>query len=224
MATVTPNEVDHETDCLISGFIREMQRALPQNITFYIIPELVNYKCFRFYQILEFFDQFGPDIEIKKNGNYVQKIRCHGYNCAYGNLCITQDSNCIYSWKFKIGEQPFGTYIGITSSKNMETEIRFVTDKENYFYVYSNGGFKYDLPNRDEDGYGSTDGFGYDNDVIMEMNVAEKVLTFCVTGSNDTIIFKNINFDEGTVYRMAVCMFYLNTSVELVEFTTRYRK
>ena len=215
---------DHDTDCLISGFIREMQQTFPTNVTFYIIPELINCTCMRFYYMPEKFIKCSRNMEIKEDGNYVElKNGDYDYRSVYGKLNIDAKSDCIYNWEFKIGKEAYGYYIGITSAKTMDTEIRFVDTEEDDYYAYSNGGYKYDLPNRDKDGYGTSSGFSNDNHVIMELNVALKVLTFRVIGK-DTVTFKNINFDGGKEYRIAISMYYSNASIELLQFSTKYRK
>ena len=68
---VNVKKIDSDIEFLVSGFIREMQVALPQNATFYIILKLINYECLRFYFLAERFMKCGSKLKIKKEGAMV---------------------------------------------------------------------------------------------------------------------------------------------------------
>ena len=227
------NKVDHETDCLISGFIREMQQSLPENNTFYIIPELINYECLRFYHIPERFIKCSKDLSINEKGDHVkQSERGDRDKCAHGVVKISCSSKFIHIWKFKILKHPWFTYIGITSAKEIDVENRFTLDTDNQYYAFSNGGYKYDLLHIIDDGYNDEydgeqgifcAGFDRDDFVIMELNPINKTLQYYVIPEKDgkskdlRCTFKDIVFED-QVYRMAVCMGYPNAILELVEY------
>ena len=226
-------QVDHETDCLISGFIREMQQSLPENNTFYIIPELINYECLRFYHIPERFIKCSKDLSMNEKENCVKQSDIGVRDkSAHGVVKISCSSNFIHIWKFKIINHPWFTYIGITSATEIDVETRFTLDTDNEYYAFSNGGYKYDLLHAIDDGYNDEydaeqgdwcEGFAHDDFVIMELNPIKKTLQYYVIpeqGSKSKelrCIFKDIVFED-QIYRMAVCMGFPNAILELVEY------
>ena len=228
-------QVDHESDCLISGFIREMQRVLPDNNTFYIIPELVNYECLRFYHIPERFIKCSVNLSINDKGDRVEyRSNPDSYSkevCAYGNVKISAASKFIHCWKFKIVKYPYCIYIGITSATKIDVERRFTFDEDNDYYAFSNGGYKYDLKHATYDGYDKSKlkGFYTDDYVLMELNPIQRTLKYYVYTAKDDgdkqlkCTFKNINFDD-TTYRMIICVECQDSVVQLIEFTKRFNE
>ena len=64
-------EVDRRTDHLVMGYIRNIQKLFPDNIAFYIIPELAQYECLKFYYIPERFVKCGKYMRMSGDAREV---------------------------------------------------------------------------------------------------------------------------------------------------------
>ena len=140
---------DPETEYLVSGYIRGMQQLFPSNRTFYIIPEIINYECLKFYFVPEQFVKCGSKMKIRDNNMVVayDAFNSYPYQTAYGSRSINGNNlKYNYCWIFKISRNGNGTFIGISSAKEIDVERGIEHQKNNdEFYAYSDGGLKYDL-------------------------------------------------------------------------------
>lgn len=228
IASFDAKEIDKETDYLIAGYIREIQKELPADTIFHIIPELVNYECLRFYYIPEQFVACTNNLRITNKGTRIEaetefRQLENPKSFAIGNFKVSASSQFIYRWKFKMVKYPYWVFIGITSATNIDVDKLLFLDSKHDHYAFSNGGLKYNVKYGHQTGFDQNPDWGFDVDdyVIMELNPKENSLKYYVIRRDDKKLkctFDDITFD-GKVYRLAVSMIYKKTVVELCEFT-----
>ena len=206
------------------GYIREIQAIFPSDNTFYIIPELVQYKCLKFYNNPERFINCGSKIKMNEKGTEIVMTKPSCKMSAIGSIEIAGDSKSIYIWKFYIFNDEYVIRIGITSAADVDVE-KGITDQTdgNNFYLFSNGGYRYDLQHREPDDHVST-GFHLNKYVQMLVNPSKKMIRYIVNNDEDgqkifdDVTFNNIDF-ENKKYRMAVEIGWVNSGVRLIDFT-----
>ena len=228
-------DIDHDTDCLISGYIREIQQIFPKNDTFYIIPKLVYYKCLSFYYSPEQFMKCGSFIKMTEDGHAIQHILNPAYRwvtassqSVLGKIKLDGNSNCIYCWKFQIFSSAAAIKIGITSAEDIDVSkgIEYQgIEAPGDFYLYSCGGWRNDVTGSEK--YGN--GFDLNNYVLMKVIPSKQRIEYIISKDEvgrivlEEIVFENIVFKD-KIYQMGISMAMKNAGVRLIEFSKEYNQ
>ena len=229
------DQVDSDTDYLVSGLLRQVQSQSTDPL-FQFVPGLVILTCIQFYHVIEGFVECGSKMEINEDGKFVkltvdvpryQGVRDHK-NTAYGAIKISSIASAIYCWTFRIVGEAGYLVIGILSNELIDVNKRFTEQSSNkdYFYGYSNGGYEYGKEldvTRNHTGM-HMHGFFRRDYIQMIVNTNTKMVRFFVSKDEkgksvrSEVVFNNIHFEEETVYRMAVSIGWPGSGVELINF------
>ena len=197
----------------VFGYVRKCQYSLPQNSSYYNIPQLIYFICYAFYTKTEYFTKYGKHIKLNDEQDTVSNIYSSA-STAYGNININgnDDGNIIYLWTLKILSLSTNypvIVIGIDSSNKMYINERFVTTSNKHlFYVFVFLDFGIGEITKKENKSVTTYICNLKikkNDIIkMELHCFNKTLKCWV---NDQIIDATINdidFRKNNVYNMAI--------------------
>ena len=110
------NEIDKRTQLIIFGFVRESQKILPCNTSFYTIPSLIIHIILSFYFEADYFDKFASNIEITEDGKKMRVKSANGWVNVYGKIEIDSMSDICCYWKIKIIKKTSNMFIGIVFS------------------------------------------------------------------------------------------------------------
>ena len=247
LTTIDGDVIDRRTDYLVSGFMREAQKLLPNTTIINTIPLLVNIECMKYYHCAEKFDFWGYRLSVNASkaivsyatDNYDQK-----YNTIYGTTCFNGDSLYIYEWTFKIIGSAWGISIGITSSTNdrfdVFTPLTF-TYNPSFYNAISNGGYQYCCYNQGkhekiDTKYPESSGFKPGDIITMRVDVPQRKITYYLggydgTGYEQLHFYQNVVFEtqgifgpDHITYRMAISLGYPGGNVQLVKFRKLWSK
>eukprot|EP01084_Bolivina_argentea_P256146 431149_1 len=133
------NDISHDIaqrrECLIFGFVRDIQLILPKH---WIIPKSIKLECLRYYW-QETFIVSGSNITFDIKHNIITNTKTGWHqssNTTFGEIYFGKASKYVFSWSFKILSCTAYIYIGIDSSKRKHPERSFCNGYDTYYIAY----------------------------------------------------------------------------------------
>ena len=211
---------------VVNGYMKRAQLLLPyQDNPYYNIPELVNHICINFYNNSEYFTKYNEN-NVELNDDTTIYMKNDNFASCYGSLNIMVDTYSKYIWKFKMLEFQGLIAIGIDSSNKAHVDRDFYDcDNANPYYaneIYANGMgilYSHDASNSYSNRYAFTRIDTIGSLITMELNVKNRTLNYFINDIAQGNAFKNIYFDENTVYNMAVYGGGKNNTIQLTDFS-----
>lgn len=216
----TLKNVDHQTECLISGYLRELYELLSKYDDKYIfinIPPLVTVTIMSFHFVDEVFEILGIYTQVFNQGKTIQKTNGHRENTSYGRVVIPSLSKVICEWDIKVNHlSDQGFRIGICSDFTL-TEKCFVDDdfSSNYALECVNG-YKVSKGQR-----ASHSSRYHEHDIVtIKLNLKKRCVDFLINknSSEKGIAFENIYVGEDISYRLAISMYGNGDGVTIEKF------
>ena len=214
-------KVTQRTLDIVNGYMKQAQLLLPcKDNSYYNIPELVNVICTDFYKNPEYFAKYDQDaLQLdEEKTTIIPKVE--SFATCYGSINIVNDnvSKCI--WQFKILSQNGIIAIGIDSSNKQyfDQDFHDCGNDQPYYAIelYRDWTILSYTYNRAIPAYLDTVDDSSKIFIKMELNLKNKTLKYYFGDIDGVVAFKNIYFDETTVYHMAV--YTERSSVKLIDF------
>ena len=217
-------KLDQRTQDCVYGYIRSVQKVLPDDNTYYIIPTLVIHFCLLYLSSIERFAVFDSDLFKMEGDNKIITSLKREYGAAFLREIV--DSG-IHRWEFKILKYTdrFCTmHIGVWKSRYLPVTNSLISHKgKGYNYLISHGALSY---GDEKDSWGSDDRFVAVNkwrckagdivEMILDLNVLELRYITPSTDGKEVVAFNKI---ENTSYRAAVAMYNDVDSIELLSYS-----
>ena len=218
--------VDDRSQCLISGYIHNVEKEE----SYLNIPELIAVIVIFYYYEFEKLTKCGDQILLNDDGDEAVRKDNSEYHAStmYGNIPI-KINGMRYIWTLKIGKVPNrdSIFIGIDNSNKSCIDDDFCDPSEEFKidYGYENFisyGWGTDKKSYNTDG-GQVNVVKYgeliqENDLIkMELNTMDKSLRYFRNGMDQGIAFTNVKLENGTYY-LAITMWEQQASLQLLDF------
>ena len=231
-------------ELLVHGMIRRME-------TYHciIIPMDIKYLFYIFYGIPDRFEYACNQIALSDHRSVMTKrheINGEAISSGYGNSTFGRkliDSNLDVRAKWTLNVRDDGTdgrngsfthiVIGIVDSRFTEKPIHWnhawylTAMKECAFYAcqYSSGDHYGVRSRRFDDGYTTSEGFGFKKGQNITIKLNTEMQTLIITNRNESakyysgrVSFQDIICDSSVQYRLAVTLFAPGDCIELVSF------
>lgn len=215
---------------IVNGFIKDAQLLLPnEDNPYYNIPELVNHICINFYNNPEYFSKWNERYFAmdKNQTGYSIKTGSAPEGSFYGNVDIVEDSFSKYTWKFNIISFRTLMAIGIDASnkKYIDKDFHDCGNTNPYYAieVYREGEFLLYSHHDDEDTFRDEYGdirknkYIEGSEIIMELDLKKRTLSYYVDDEYLGVAFQDIYFKPDTKYNMTV--FVSGVRVQLMDFS-----
>ena len=216
--------IEQDTTDTVNGWIRKEQKLLPfEQNPYYIIPQLVIYKCLMFYHQTNNFDVHGKRIFLNdaKDIAVVNPKRGGEWTSVYGKTTVKNIDPYIYKWEIEIlchSHHRGDIIIGFDSSFNKKPAVMdddFAGDANitRKYYAYCSNGAKYPKTDKSNQGERFTKG----DKIMVELNVDKKTINFYKNGICQDVEYDNIELLTYT--RLAISLITANHSVKLTKFS-----
>ena len=219
--------IDHATDHLLHGYIREGEKLL-KNHESVVIPPLVIYTVLMYYWLKEYFAVINDEKVSLSNDKMKLGFKVGSWtNSSFGNFKIDSMCNNIYKWRLKIESAGSENLLFGISSGN-DTEQVFVWDLNAFFYGVNafNGEKITHKENRsgkfDFDATKYISRIGCNDEVKIVLDLSNKCISFCVNDEDKGIAFDNVKCEKGLEYRLVVSSCSESISIELLDLEIIY--
>ena len=199
-------DVDERSEYLIFGFVREAQKLLPSDKSYFNITDLITFGILSFYYIKNEWDQELTSDYYKIEDDCCSVIKpSNGVTNAYIKGVIDKG---IHSWKFKVEHFEQDTYkwfdfvIGVVDQNHSFKEP--VNHQSRWFA--GSKAHKY-IRNR----YGKL--LKQDDIIEMIINMNEKSLKYIINGHD---YGKACDLEKGSKYRAAIYMFCVGNKLRII--------
>ena len=218
------NQIDERTKLAVHGWIRNKEKIL--NLA--NVPGMINAMCILYFRDDEIFDIVGLNhIQLSKDRKMITKISNEPIQRFavgqgswdtnnYGIMEVASNTDMIYEWKLKIINDDSSSgdvQIGIASELVQDSFI----EKGVYYLFYSDR--KRCSPAQFWVSYDSS--FTKGDEVIIHLDLKKAEIYLIVNGIKGPIAYKNVVKSEDVKYRLAVSLYDLDVSVEIIGFTKR---
>ena len=210
--------VDSKTKDLVNGFVRKLV-----NDESTIIPSLVVSICILFYNLKEFFTVCGEGMIIDETATKVTtKEATYGENSCYGNMIVSNEYECVYSWELKrVVTNRCHAVIGIVCDQSRLNRI--FTDDSLYFYSFASSGYTLSHEGWSDDKICGT--WRAEDIIKISINTKERNFKIKFNDEKEKMAFEDIKFDKETNYSFAVgndCSSNNINCIELVSFQVTF--
>ena len=217
---------DDRLDCLVSGYIKSIQKAHKSLKT---IPMDIYYVCILFLLQKEYFELIADQMNLSQDELTITKDASAIYNwknTTYGKMVIPSISKQIVTWKIKM--KPFteerNRVIGIASSTDC-IDKDYTYNKVGHYYGISDSGTRFWNHKLKEETSVETaaeyDTFEYHDrsgdTVTMILNLRDATILFGQS-EHPKIAWTNIKIDKDVNYRLAVSLRCQLDSMTIVDF------
>ena len=214
MSAIRFNDIPDDTKCVLSGYIRNMQKYIDNDI-----PEVIMMIILSFYYIAEYF----KDTDCKGSENNTKIVSTGSNRNAYGNIHIDSTIPTVHHWKFKIGKVQYsGTYtIGIAEISVFKQRGIWMTTGKGYAYdgtgtsrIPSVKGYSFK--------WGGTARFKEGDILEMVLDLKNKILIYQVNDNkSESTLINNIKTGIDIEYKLAVM---LSTSGDWIQLISYYQE
>eukprot|EP01084_Bolivina_argentea_P088854 160420_1 len=154
----------------------------------------------------------GDETESSNNNMTVTKLG-NDYSSNFGNIWIDSISHRICLWEIKINNVNKYFAVGISSDDSSENK-RFYNNVLSSNYGYCDNGNKVCKDVLEDYGKSWSDG-----DVIgIKLDEIQKCIEFIHNGESQGIAYNNIDTSSNIKYKLAVHMYYKDSSVTIMKF------
>ena len=191
-------QVEAKTKYLVDGFVKTLV-----NDEDTIIPSLVVSICILFYDLQEFFTVCGDGMIIDETGMTLTTKGGGGDSSCYGNIIISNEYECIYSWELeRTLTNGCTAWIGIGTDKSIVNQ-HFVSGS--CFYAIHSIGYTRSHSGQSIIDY-YFDKWGEGETIKVIINAREKSISMDLVYNEGAKrrVFKNIEFDANTKYYFAI--------------------
>ena len=208
--------VDHESKCLVFGYIKRSQKLLPSttednNNAFYTISNLIIYIILSYYYDCDQFDSdlCGEGINISnnnkmidnKNINHIRYSHGSRYRTVYGsNIISSTIKDKRYKWRIKtVGVATRGLYIGIDSTFSIKNRL-------NECFAHQRNSRHFDDHDLDDSDDGVFYAYRCSTGTILTGDDRLPREGFCEFKAKGDILSISLSFDEDGKGKLVYCI------------------
>lgn len=213
----------------VFGYVRRSQKELQKSsnhLLFQTIPALVTSIIISYYFSTGSFEIAGDGVDIHDD-NYMilKKKKGSSWDNSSYTLPVPSTTKKICKWDLKIHNalkyEPKGSYISLGISSGVVTGQQFIYGKGvKYGYAGWNG-HSTDNAFHWFKSYGEP--YGISDTVSVELDLINKQVIFYKNEQSQGVAHSNIKQGEDIEYRLAISMCHVNTKIELLNYSERYK-
>ena len=199
------------------GFVRQAQRLLPTENAFYNVPDSLTSLILSYYHISECFDKWDADhIRVNADHSTATMLSFNTGKTIYGREQVIEIPHALYRWTFSSIKDNSWIFIGIDSSDSAHIKVDY-TECNNECSFYSCGS-SVKITQKGEDFTDFEKEWRDYNTIMMEVDTKQKSMKFIFDEIEESTVFKNIEFKNEKVYRLAILMGDHEESITLDNF------
>ena len=168
------------------------------------IPDLISFMIILFYMETDYFYKPGNDIKISQDGLTAVRMKQDSFSTTtYCKQWIPSTSNMIITWKFKVG-----------TIKPMKNKIRALGSMRE-ISAYGD----------QDDGYCTGNWFENGDEITFTLDLKSRETIFQRNNDINTIErWRDVKVGENVRYKLAICLFYQNVQITLIDYCKEYRQ
>ena len=203
------------TEDIVFGFMKEAQNMLPyKEKSYFTIPPSIGYIVLSYYRGIEYFSAHGPKMTLNEDRDTCKYVGNGDANTVYGEFSINDKSEydkLIWNFAINIPDRQTIAAIGIDSTDKKYVDSTFVgVDNVMFawqcsiYTAHTNGTiYRSDGGYLDGENYGESSFVRPDTKVLMELDIRNKTLKYCLNDKDQGIALYDLDFQDRE-YHLAI--------------------